>query len=55
MVFYGGQLDIQDGRQTNQPIPNLIGDNINVYWLDRFSLQSYSPFRPKAHQRLNIM
>ena len=28
---------------------------INVYWLNRFSLQSYSLFRPKAHQRLNSM
>ena len=29
--------------------------NVNVYWLDWFSLQSYSLFRPKAHQRLISM
>ena len=28
---------------------------LNVYWLDLFSLQSYSLFRPKAHQQLNSM
>ena len=28
MLYYDGHLEIQDGRQTNQPIPDLIADNI---------------------------